>query len=182
MNQAFCLLQTEGLVQIAQLLRQYHEAVAKYTPLRGAVWRIPDAHWQPGMIIRHGDLGPWNMVWNDGILTGLIDWDFATPGYPVDDVAEVAWYCVPLRPAQRCAEAGVNPDDVPHRFATLCEAYGIAESEVIAALINLQQSEIARTQQLGSQQLEPWATFKARGDVEEMTNELNWLRQFSQED
>ena len=49
------------------------------------------------MIIRHGDLGPWNTVWEGETLNGVIDWDFAGPAYPLSDVGQFAWYSVPLR-------------------------------------------------------------------------------------
>lgn len=33
-------------------------------------------------IVIHGDVGPWNLVWRDGELVGLIDWEYATIGSP----------------------------------------------------------------------------------------------------
>jgi Ser/Thr protein kinase RdoA (MazF antagonist) len=61
---------------------------------------------------RHGDLGPWNMVWASGTLVGLIDWDFAEPGLAIDDVAQAAWNCVPLRPESVCEAAGIATETV----------------------------------------------------------------------
>jgi hypothetical protein len=69
----------QGLIAIATLLRNYHEAVEGFEPPPNAVWRVPGMSWQPGMIVRHGDLGPWNTVWQDDSLMGLIDWDMAEP-------------------------------------------------------------------------------------------------------
>ena len=164
-----------GIEQIATMLRKYHDVVANYKPSIKAVWRLPNIKWEEGMLIRHGDLGPWNLVWKDGILRGLIDWDLAEPGYPIDDVAQVAWYCIPLRTEDRCREAGIGVHKQMGRLSQLCGTYGIAEEKVIAALLRLEMREIGRTQQLGGLNIEPWATFLSRGDVEDMKVDLNWL-------
>ena len=51
-----------------------------------------------GEIISHGDLGPWNTVYRDGIAVAFIDWDSAGPVSPLDDLADAAWTFVPLAP------------------------------------------------------------------------------------
>ncbi|MET8297643.1 phosphotransferase [Streptomyces sp. NPDC005180] len=73
---------TRGIRQLAAWLRQYHEAVRDFRPPADARWRGQEEEWRPGLIIRHGDLGPWNSIWNGDRLTGFIDWDFAAPGTP----------------------------------------------------------------------------------------------------
>jgi aminoglycoside phosphotransferase (APT) family kinase protein len=40
-----------------------------------------------GEIISHGDLGPWNTVYRDGIPVAFIDWDAAQPIEPLTDRA-----------------------------------------------------------------------------------------------
>jgi aminoglycoside phosphotransferase (APT) family kinase protein len=129
------------------------------------------------MIIRHGDLGPWNMVWSEERLVGLIDWDFAEPGLPIDDVAQVAWYCIPLRSIQ-CVECGVETCELPKRLSILCCAYGVRAEYVVEALTGLQKREIHRLQYLAQRGVEPWVTFKARGDLEKMLQESEWLHEF----
>ena len=41
----------------------------------------------PGELICHGDFGPWNLVWRDGMPVGLIDFDDARRGDASEDVA-----------------------------------------------------------------------------------------------
>jgi aminoglycoside phosphotransferase (APT) family kinase protein len=60
------------------------------------------------MIIRHGDLGPWNSIWTGSTLNGLIDWDFAEPGNPLADVAQLASRIVPLRGDDHWEKAGFS--------------------------------------------------------------------------
>lgn len=164
-----------GIAQIGSMLRAYHDSVSTFRPTPETRWRVPDAAWQEGMIVRHGDLGPWNMVWDAGRLIGVIDWDFAEPGRPVDDVAQAAWYCVPLRPEARSSETGINVNDQTDRFACLCDAYRIASEHVLTSLVALQAQERDRIQVFGNLGIEPWAAFKARGDVEAMTEDIRWL-------
>jgi hypothetical protein len=42
--------------------------------------------------------------------------------------------------------------------------------------MRLQSREIDRTKRLGSSGVEPWASFKTRGDVEEIVAELEWIQ------
>ena len=63
----------QAIEQIAGFLRSYHLGVKEYIPPMDAEWYVPGLKWRPGLIIRHGDLGPWNTVWHDGDLTGVVD-------------------------------------------------------------------------------------------------------------
>ncbi|MDH6235607.1 phosphotransferase [Cryobacterium sp. CG_9.6] len=61
------------------------------------------------MLVNHGDLGPWNTLHDGFHLTGVIDWDLARFGSPLDDLAQIALEAVPLKPStvDRLAE-GLN--------------------------------------------------------------------------
>ncbi|EST34094.1 phosphotransferase [Streptomyces niveus] len=91
------LLADEGVTALGRLLREYYEAVRDFQPPAQAVWCDPDARWRPGQIMPHGDLTSWNSVWAGDRLAGVIDWDLAIPGEALDDLAQLAWYSVPLR-------------------------------------------------------------------------------------
>ncbi len=59
-------------------MRRYHDAVRSFVPPADAVWRNPLAReLTDAEIVRHGDFSPFNTVWQDGQLIGVIDWDFA---------------------------------------------------------------------------------------------------------
>lgn len=73
--------------QAATLLRQLHDATrALASSLRGEV-------------VCHHDPGPNNTVFRDGQPVAFIDFDFAAPGHPLEDVGYMAWaWCISSRP------------------------------------------------------------------------------------
>ncbi|MFC9535692.1 phosphotransferase [Streptomyces sp. NPDC056975] len=113
------LRSTVGICELASWLRDYHDAVRDFQPPADARWQGQESEWRPGMVIRHGDLGPWNSIWNGDRLAGFIDWDFAAPGHALDDLAQLAWYAVPLRPIEQQRRApiagGARPAKPPQR-------------------------------------------------------------------
>jgi hypothetical protein len=113
------------------LLRQLHAAASGFQP---AFTRYRN-HPRParlGEIISHGDLGPWNTVYRDGIPVAFIDWDSAGPVSPLADLADAAWTFVPLAPPEQLAEAGFDPlPDLAARLRMFVEAYGLADRKTI---------------------------------------------------
>ena len=170
------LRQDDGVVKLARWLREYHAAAAEFRPPPDAEWFVPDARWEAGMVVRHGDLGPWNSVWHAGSLVGFIDWDFAEPGPAIDDVAQLAWYAVPLRDADLQRAAGFTGGaPVRRRLDLLCETYGADPAHVLSALGRLQDRERARIEHWGRQGVEPWRTFLDRGDPAGIAEDQAWL-------
>jgi hypothetical protein len=92
-----------------------------------------------GEVICHGDYGPWNLVWRDGLPFAVIDFDNAYAGDPADDVGYalrmfVSYGFGPWEPEEsvrrtRVALAAYGRDfDVP---ALLEHAYDTAERNSI---------------------------------------------------
>lgn len=170
-------LQKQGLVDVGRFLARYHLAVRDFIPSEDTEWHVPGLRWNAGDVIRHGDLGPWNTVWQDGALEGLIDWDFAEPGHRLDDVAQFAWYAVPLRGDSHWKEVGFESSpDFRLRLRTLCSSYGTEPKAVLDALILLQAEEIRRITEFGNQGIQPWSFFRERGDASQILKETNWLQ------
>jgi hypothetical protein len=126
----------ETLVQAAQLLRRYHHVVAGFRPERGAIWRFASDGPRAGQIVCHNDVAPYNVVWRDGRIVGLIDWDVAGPGVPTSDLAFAAWAWVPLHDPSLLADHGWGrPPDAGARLRLLCDAYGLEDRSGFAARI-----------------------------------------------
>lgn len=89
-------LTDEALLSVGDLLRRYHEAVRSFDPAArrwGSV--VPAEH--RGRLVSHNDPSPDNVVFRDGRAVALIDFDLASPGSALWDVALFARLWVPLR-------------------------------------------------------------------------------------
>jgi len=106
---------------VAAMLRAYHDATAGFVVPRGGVWQFPDH--QPVEVICHNDVAPYNLIFDGDALTGIIDWDLASPGPRVWDVAYSAYRFVPLSaPANRDIPFP-GEDEQTRRLARLCAVY-----------------------------------------------------------
>ncbi|HEY6737937.1 MAG TPA: phosphotransferase [Actinopolymorphaceae bacterium] len=167
-----------GLRALGTMLGELTRALATFVPPPDAVWRTsPGPTATPGSGFRHGDVGMWNTIWDEDRLVGLIDWDFAEPAPPLWDLAQAAWYAVPLYAGTKGWEACGFPaePDVRHRFEVLCDAYGAEPVDVLEALADLQVAERDRVLTLGSAGVSPYAEVLARGDVEDLDQEIRRL-------
>ncbi|WP_249670814.1 phosphotransferase [Cellulomonas wangleii] len=103
----------------AAWLARYHDAVADLRPVE-ARWRLVDRDLAPGEIVCHHDATMYNMlVAGPGAddVVGVVDWDVAGPGVPLDDLVMFAWSGVPLY-AEPGAQEGAR------RLRLLTRAYG----------------------------------------------------------
>lgn len=166
----------DGLAQLGALLWRYHDAVRNYVPPLEAVWRNPLAPTR-GELVRHGDFTPFNTVWCDGRVTGVIDWDFAQPGRAITDLAHLAWYGVPLSADYRSLEYGFAEGiDRAGRLRDLCAAYGAwTPEEVIAEAVIMIRTERAQMTELAKRGLAPWTDFVADSTLPGFDAEVEWI-------
>jgi hypothetical protein len=66
----------------------------------------------------HGDFGPWNLVWRDGLPVGVVDFDDAHRGAPAEDVAYA------LRMFLAYGLAREEPPELARRTRLALDAYG----------------------------------------------------------
>jgi aminoglycoside phosphotransferase (APT) family kinase protein len=86
---------------------------------------MSDRSWQPGLIVAHHDLAPYNAVWTDRGLAGFIDWDLAAPATAAWDLAFAACAWVPLHARHIVAEQGFTDfADRPRRLRRFLDSYG----------------------------------------------------------
>lgn len=124
----------DAVVQIAELLRRFHDAVRPFVPPERGPWRFTARGLAPDEIVCHNDAGPYNVVWRGDRIAGLIDWDVAGPGSPLDDVAFAAWQWVPLHHPSLLDPGWERPPDLARRLVLLCDAYGLAPEARTALL------------------------------------------------
>ena len=77
-----------ALVSIAELLRGLHDASRVFDP-RGLTWNDLLADPAGGTIVGHNDVEPSNVVFRDGRAVAFIDFEFAAPGRPIYDLAQL---------------------------------------------------------------------------------------------
>lgn len=114
------------LEQAGRLLRRLHEASRDLATGPVRAWRMPAN--DPAEVICHNDVAPYNLVVDDGgRLVGLIDFDLASPGPRLRDLAYLAYRLAPLA---EDAE-GFDPDRTSagegplERVRRLVAAYGL---------------------------------------------------------
>jgi Ser/Thr protein kinase RdoA (MazF antagonist) len=98
----------EQVAAVMRLLRRYHDTFGDD-------------------VICHGDFGPWNIVWRNGLPVAVFDFDNAYPGEAADDVA----YALRMFVGYGFAQAA--PDELVRRTRAALHAYG-AEFDVPAIL------------------------------------------------
>ena len=98
--------------QAATLLRQLHDATRDLASvLRSEV-------------VCHHDPGPNNTVFRDDQPVAFIDFDFAAPGHPLEDVGYMAWaWCISSRPDRGPAT------EQARQVRTLADAYGLSPTD-----------------------------------------------------
>ncbi|MEO6317412.1 MAG: aminoglycoside phosphotransferase family protein [Acidimicrobiales bacterium] len=151
----------DGLAAFAATLRRFHDAVAGYRPPAGTEWAYGQLPLGDGELICHGDFGPWNLVWRDGVPVGIVDWDLAYPGPALDDVAYALVYGTPFRDDDHAvrSQAYPEPPDRRHRIGVFAEAYGIRTDGLVDAVVARQRKTTEHTRILKARGLiAPWTT------------------------
>ncbi|HEX8046831.1 phosphotransferase enzyme family protein [Rhizobium sp.] len=142
-----------ALRSAASLLRRYHDCTALFLPEM-----VVEQEWQlspraPIEVICHGDFAPYNVVMNDGAVTGIIDFETAHPGPRSWDLAYALYRWAPL-------STGITPVSLGgleiqiRRARIFLDAYGLEAERRLAlpdmvierlnALVGFMESEAAR--------------------------------------
>ena len=108
------------LVDAGRRLREFHDACDGFA-LEERVWQQPTR--QPVEVVCHNDFVPYNFVFRNRALVGVIDVDQAAPGPRVRDVAHLAYRLVPLSDPANPDLPPVGADDRRRRLVLLCAAY-----------------------------------------------------------
>jgi thiamine kinase-like enzyme len=101
----------EQVRQAVRIIRQLHDLTRGSSIAAGAV-------------VCHNDAGPNNFVFLGDVVAGLIDFDMAAPGDPLEDLGYMAWsWCVSSKPDR--GSAAVQAQQV----RVLADAYGATLSQ-----------------------------------------------------
>jgi aminoglycoside phosphotransferase (APT) family kinase protein len=122
----------EAAAALGDLLRNLHQATSTFRAPADAVW-FP---WHgrdlgdPGKVIGHCDVAPWNIVARDGMPVALIDWETAGPVDPLVELAQLCWLNAKLHDDIVAKVEDLPP--VAHRarqLAAIVDAYGLTAAQ-----------------------------------------------------
>ena len=124
-----------ALASIAALMRRLHDAAQGFDGA-GASWSTELADPELGsaagptaedrVVVCHNDVCLENLVFRHGVAVGLLDFDFAAPGRPGYDLAQMARMCAPVDDPLDAARVGWRPDaTAPERVRLVADAYGL---------------------------------------------------------
>jgi hypothetical protein len=170
------LLAVAGARQAGAFVRAYHDAVAEFTPPSPALWRHGAQDLRPAEVVLHGDFAPHNMIWSDTAPSGLIDFELARPGRPVEDAGFCVVRAACFRDDERTLRMGFDaPPDRRARLAAFAEGWGAPPALLLAEARASELAELDRIARFGALGLAPWATFLRIGLADEARAELQWL-------
>ncbi|MCW2507472.1 MAG: aminoglycoside phosphotransferase [Modestobacter sp.] len=119
-------LTAEALTSVAHLLSDYHRAVSSFDPAPHAWPPSPPAPFAGGLV-SHNDVNLDNVVFREGRAVALIDFDLASLGSRVWDVACAARLWTPLRPDRHIDDA--RRGQVLARFRLFVDSYGLPDAD-----------------------------------------------------
>jgi Ser/Thr protein kinase RdoA (MazF antagonist) len=155
------------LSAVARCLRAFHDASVGFEAPPGGGWQWP-AH-EPAEVICHNDFAPYNLMFEDGRLTGVIDLDLASPGPRAWDMAYTAYRFVPLTDPANPDAPFPGADEQARRLAAFCAAYAdpaIEPPAVLAAAAAKLRELVAFIEREAAAGDAAQQAVLARGDVE----------------
>ncbi|MFI6599101.1 phosphotransferase [Nonomuraea sp. NPDC050536] len=173
------VIDDRGLIPFAHLLRDYHDAVARYRPAETTCSSTTTDGSVGDEVVCHGDFGPWNVVWSGGRPIGIIDWDHARPAPRRHDVAYALEYVAPFRDDTECLRwlRYPEPPDRRRRLEVFAGAYGLTDTAgLVDAVITVQEQDVDAVRRLAEQGHEPQATWVAEGHLDELRARVAWSR------
>lgn len=115
------------LTSASKLLRAYHDASQGFLKDNSAspqYWMLPCK--DPQEVICHGDFAPYNVVFDNELAVGIIDFDAAHPGPRAWDVAYALYRFAPFTNPDNEDGFG-NIEEQTIRARLFCDAYGLFE-------------------------------------------------------
>jgi hypothetical protein len=166
-----------ALASVATLLRGLHDAAGGFDS-QGLTWEVALADPAGGTLVCHNDVELSNVVFRDGVAVALLDFEFAAPGRPVYDLAQLARLCVPIDDDFDQARLGWRPADRPARLRLVADAYGLdrdGRAELLTAMDDaIDRIEAAARRSVDGGDPNSVAVVKRTGGIEKYGRRRRW--------
>lgn len=168
-----------ALASVARLLRGLHDAARAFDP-QGHMWSDALADPVAGPVVGHNDVELSNVVFRVGIAVAFIDFEFAAPGRPVYDLAQLARLCVPIEHEVDQQRMGWRAADRPARLRLVADEYGLdaeGRTELLSAVDDaLDRIDAATRAAHDPADAESVAALDAMGGIEKLERRRRWWR------
>ena len=169
-----------ALTSVADLLRRYHQAVQTFDP---SPYEWPTSPPPPfaGGTVSHNDPNLDNIVFRDGRAIALIDFDLASPGSALWDVASAVRLWAPLRSPADISD--VRAGQGLRRLRVFAEAYGVRLEDRgrLVAAIELTHDWVYEIVRAGADAGNPgYAEYWSHEGAPRADRSRAWLRQHRQ--
>ncbi|HEX6564602.1 MAG TPA: aminoglycoside phosphotransferase family protein [Chthoniobacterales bacterium] len=135
------VLSESTLIRLGLLLRRFHDATVCFSLPTDLVWQNTVSG--TSEVICHGDAGPYNIIFRKGAPIGLIDFERATPGPRVWDIAFVLYRFAPLCDLRGQVLTPSFLRQTARRIRIFLHAYGFSQKDDLFIWIQLRlKSEI----------------------------------------
>jgi Ser/Thr protein kinase RdoA (MazF antagonist) len=172
----------EACRAIGAWLRAFHDAQAGFEPDPALPWRVvPGRALRPGEVVVHHDVGTYNTVLRPDGSFAVIDFDFASPGQPVEDLAYVLWSWTPLwhdDAAVRREMGAVTMADRLHKFAAVLDGYAAGaelRAQVPDAVLRRMVEQATTLEDLAAQGDPAFVRMVAEGHAERALRDAEWF-------
>lgn len=147
------MLTDEVIVDIATILRKFHDLSISFERGINDIWMMSYPGDLPVEVICHNDCAPYNVVFSNGKINGIIDFDTACPGPRIWDIAYTLYTFVPLGRYvfEPVGDGMVNYNSNKHadirkkRISLFFNAYGINKPIDIIKQIVLRLENLCKT-------------------------------------
>lgn len=124
------------VIEAGQLLRKFHDLTQHFVIPVDSQFLLPVEGTVPHEVICHNDFAPYNCVFRGDHIAGIIDFDTASPGRRIWDVAYAVYRFVPLTTDAHCVAIGWDtPPSRKARLRLFCEAYGLENRDMLIETI-----------------------------------------------